>query len=418
MDKLSKILRMPDDSVLKKMDERMSYIYGDSSVIKKITEDLDWRLEKTLKRFELNPSTARSDQVREALLVHLKRSEQMLNKFLGGSDGSDFTNFGELIKRGHDLMKPDKLWVLKKEKFREILEKNPPPHIMEKFGYKDGKELFENEKLEEIASSLRFMEKSEWMHETFDKAYSDLTPEDFEEREVEVVVLSGKWLEAALPFVEKKRHNLSHLKELGIIFIIPIAVDEPGELLRVFALYLHYLYEVQFYSTLFKNLRDKGGNFSSGVISLLRGDVMNTPPEAENESSYNWLIVQRYLAKDNEWDKRLFVPHVNPEGIHWRKAEEALARVNQEDLSLTFNLWVDLDWVGGYFPSLDNGEKLISFDLVDTIMGLVKEKDGISYFYHEQEALWNHIFNGYVGDGDRMEKMITDNLLKGYISLP
>src|SRR3989338_4548853 len=418
MNKIHKIFRMPDDSVIKELDSKMGKIYGKSGVIEKIENDLDWRIESTIKRFGIDPANATSTSIRDVLLGHLRRSERVLSVFLGGGGDGEFSNFDELIRRGHDLMKPKKLWVLKKEKFREILEENPPPNIMQKFGYKDGKELFRKEKLEEIASSLRFMEKSEWMHEAFDKGYSDLTPDDFEEREVEVVVLSGKWLEAALPFVEKKRHNLSHLKELGIIFIIPIAVDEPGELLRVFALYLHYLYEVQFYSTLFKNLRDKGGDFSSGVISLLRGDVLNTSPEVENESSYNWLIVQRYLAKDDEWDKRLFVPHVNPEGIHWRKAEEALARVNQEDLSLTFNLWVDLDWVGGYFPTPDNGEKLISFDLVDTIMGLVKEKDGISYFYHEQEALWNHIFNGYVGDGDRMEKMITDNLLKGYISLP
>ena len=410
---------MPDDSVIKELDSKMGKIYGKSGVIEKIENDLDWRIESTIKRFGIDPANATSTSIRDVLLGHLRRSERVLSVFLGGDGDGEFSNFDELIRRGHDLMKPKKLWVLKKEKFREILEENPPPNIMQKFGYKDGKELFRKEKLEEIASSLRFMEKSEWMHEAFDKGYSDLTPDDFEEREVEVVVLSGKWLEAALPFVEKKRHNLSHLKELGIIFIIPIKIDKRGELLRVFALYLHYLYEVQFYSDLFKMLRERNDNFSNGVISLLRGDVLDSCPEPKSDASYNWLIVQRYLAKDNEFDKRLFIPHVNPEGVHWRKAEEALTKLDQKDLSLTFGLWFDLDWVGGYFKNNKrNEEKLVSFDLIDTIMGLVKEDEDLEYLYHQQEALWNHLFTSYAGDGDKFEKLVMENLLRGYITLP
>ena len=40
------------------------------------------------------------------------------------------------------------------------------------------------------------------------------------------------------------------------------------------------------------------------------------------------------------------------------------------------------------------------------------------YPYHQQEALWNRIFVGYMGDGDKLENLIKENLLKGYIALP
>lgn len=414
MNKLYRLLRMKDDSILMDLDHAMSTITGKQGVIGEIEEENEWRIQKTLRRFGLEDSH-NAEEIYNVLLDHLKKSEVQLDTFLGDSGSGEFHSFPELLKRGMELMAPKKLWVLKKEKFREIIEQSPPPNIMKKFGYKDGKELFRNEKLEEIASSLRFMESSEWMHGTFDKAYSLLTPDDFEEREVESIILSGKWLEEGLKFVEKKHHNLSHLKELGLIFIIPIKLDKPGELMRVFMLYLHYIYEVQFYSDLFRGIRDEGGDFSKGIISLLRGDILDEAPKAP-EGSFNWLIVQRYLAKEDEWEKRLFVPHVNPEAIHWGMAEKAVAQIGEEDLARTLETWVDLDWVGGYFKN-EQGDELISFDLIDIIMSLVDEQYVAKYLYHQQEALWNRIFEGYVGDGDKLEKMVKDNLLNGYINI-
>lgn len=423
MNKLYQLLRMSDDSLLLDLDKKMSAISGKRRVIQKIEEENDWRIERTLRRFGIGDEL-KADDVYRVLLGHVKKSEEQLDTFLGDGKNEEFGNFPELLKRGMELMKPKKLWVLKKEKFREIIEQSPPPNIMKKFGYKGGKELFDNERLEEIASSLRFMESSKWMHETFDKAYLSLAPDDFEERDAEAILLSGKWLEEALKFVKKKHHNLSHLKELGLVFVIPIKLNKPGELMRVFMLYLHYLYEVQFYSDLFRTIKDGNGDFARGVVSLLRGDILQEAPQAP-EGSFNWLIVQRYLAKEDEREKRLFVPHVNPEAIHWRVAEKTIARIGEKDLAQTLETWVDLDWVGGYFPNQHGkpsdyagGKELISFDLIDMVMSLVDEKYISKYLYHQQEALWNRIFEGYMGDGDKLESLIKQNLLRGFISLP
>jgi len=406
---------MPDESILLEMDKKMSAISGKTGVLEKIEEENEERVKMTLQRFGVNVRAPQVHDVYEALLLHLKKSEERLHIFLNGGDGDHFTNFAELLKRGRELLDPGKLWVLKKSKFREILLENPPPNILSMFGYKDTGQLFAENSLEEVASALRFMESKKWMHEVFDKAYSGLTPEDFEEREVEAMLLSGKWLEAARSYVQFKRHNLSHLKELGLIFVIPIEIKESGELLRVFSLYLHYLYEVKFYSDLFKGIRD-GKNFAEGLKSLLRGDVLEDVPPPRGEKSFNWLIIQRYLAKDYEWERRLFIPHVNPEAIHWRKAEEALAKLDEKDLALTFSFWLGLDWVGAYFPGAKT--ELLSFDFIDTVMSLVAEKDMLKYLYHQQEALWNKVFEGYMGDGEKLEELIKENLLKGYIELP
>jgi len=54
--------------------------------------------------------------------------------------------------------------------------------------------------------------------------------------------------------------------------------------------------------------------------------------------------------------------------------------------------------------------------LVDSVMALVKEKEMIKYLYHHQEALWNKIFTGYLGE-EELRNQIKNNLLKGYIEL-
>src|SRR3989338_2491491 len=90
------------------------------------------------------------------------------------------------------------------------------------------------------------------MHKFFDEAYNNLKANDFEEREVKIKVLEPQWLDVADKFLEKKYHNVSHLKEFGIIFIIPLKIDTQGETLRLFTLILHYLNEVPFYSKLFR----------------------------------------------------------------------------------------------------------------------------------------------------------------------
>jgi len=96
-------------------------------------------------------------------------------------------------------------------------------------------------------------------------------------------------------FLEKKYHNVSHLKEFGIIFITPLRIDIPGETSRMFTLMLHYLHEVPFYSGLFKKYMCDGKEFNSRFKSLLRGDVPSGP--ILDGGIVVWRIVQRYLAK-------------------------------------------------------------------------------------------------------------------------
>ena len=78
--------------------------------------------------------------------------------------------------------------------------------------------------------------------------------------------------------------------------------------------------------------------------------------------------------------------------------------------------WQDLGWVGDYFRDETGNDVLVSFDLVDTVMSLVREKELIKYLYHHQEALWNKIFIEYFGQ-DQLENFSKDYLLQGYFEI-
>ena len=85
-------------------------------------------------------------------------------------------------------------------------------------------------------------------------------------------------------------------------------------------------------------------------------------------------------------------------------------------IEVDFNFWKGLGYVGDFYPTESGIDVLVSFNLVDTVMSLVKKKEMIKYLYHHQEALWNKIFSEFIGE-EKMEEMIIDNFEKGYLKI-
>lgn len=411
--KMCKILRA-DPAIFEKTISAMENITGKKGVVEEVLQENDAHIRRALARLEVRSRYA--EDIAFALEEAILHDDALLFDLLGKPDLSHPEHTGTLVKKAYEVAGVrEKGLFLKKEKAREMIAATPPPAMIRGLGYRDARELLEKERLEEIFAALRFIETREWMNNIFVKEYEKLAPDDFEEREIELIVLPRKWLELAEKFLEKKYHNVSHLKELGVIFVIPITLDTVGETVRLFALMLHYLHEVPFYAKLTERYAKDPSTFALRLMSLIRGDVKEA--YSENQAGQaTWLIVQRYLAKDDENDARLFLPHVNPEAIHWRKAQRDLARAFDGEGSFHFPLFYELDYVGDFFESKKMGELLVSFDLVDNIMALVGREAMIKYLYHHQEALWNRIFAGFVGE-ENMETLVLDNLDRGFLML-
>ncbi len=122
------------------------------------------------------------------------------------------------------------------------------------------------------------------------------------------------------------------------------------------------------------------------------------------------------MAKIDNSDPRLFEPHINPEPLHWLKAERDIDRLASENPQIKLSFWQgDDDFVGEIFPAGKQGEDLVSFDLIDNIIFLARGGVG-KYLYHQQEALWNKIFIEFMGL-EKLEELLMDNLGKGYVEL-
>lgn len=423
-DKIAKILRI-EPSSLHEICLNMDQMCNKSGILEQIVAENDFRVKEILGFLGLSKN-ASSEEVYKGVIEKLKRDDKSLFRILGEPTCESKKHCGEIINKGKEIANVEEGFFLKREKAKELLVNHPPENILKALGYKNVEELLENEDFDEIYSSLRFVEKPEWMTEFLSIEYKNIKPSDFERREIRVLILDNKWLKVAEKFIEKKYHNVSHLKELGVIFIIPLQINSPGETLRVFSLLLHYLHEIDFYSRIIEGYSKQDG-FVDKLISALRGDVL----EDKNLPEGSWRIVQRYLAKDDVNDFRLMEPHVNPETIHWEKAENDISKLDAIDSDLDFTFWKDLNFVGDFFKGgeeYNNGtmenkivkkngdiESLVSMNLIDSVMSLVKEKEMIKYLYHHQEALWNKIFTEYLGK-EALEDLSIKNFSKGYIA--
>jgi len=406
LEHIARILRADKDDVLKAVS-RFETVTGKQDIVPRLAAENTTRIDNCLSALGLARAAAAHD-IYAALISKMEADDYRLRGVFGEPAVTSPTDVERVLTRLREAVHVPAGLYLKREKAAEFLRSAPPPHLLAYLGYSSADTLIEREDLFETYSALRFMEDRTWMNETFLPQYASLTPDDFEEREVAVRVLDPKWNKEAETFLHKKWHNISHLKELGVVFVIPAALGIPGEFMRMVSLILHYLYEVPFYAELVRQGVGIPELFAERIISLLAGDVIDRRMESEKSL---WLVVQRYLAKDDPYDWRLAVPHLSPEARHWAKAEEALVTLGGDEM----RFWRGLGWVGDYFKS-DGGETLVSFNLVDTVMSLVKQKELVKYLYHHQEALWNRLFTAYFGEKG-LEHFLKEYLLTGYFEI-
>lgn len=415
-DKIAKILRT-DRHVIDDLERGLERITGKTGVFQNIVEENEKILTDRLNVLGV-PRNSSAHEIYDALISKVEADDLAIFKYIGAEHDHQLSA-GRTVDFVKKIHPPTKGFFLKKERARQLLIAEPPKKILAALGYKYVEEMLQKEDLLEVYSALRFLEDAEWQNKVFFQQYKTLHLDDFEERAIELRALHSKWARAAEKFVAKKHHNVSHLKELGVIFVVPTFLGISGETLRLVSLLVHYLHEVEFYSKIFLLFKEEA-DFAERLISVLRGDVIeNRLPEPVKEAYRpRFLVTQRYLAKDDINDWRLFEPRINPEALHWYKATNQIAGLSKQipDFHNGLEFWKSLGTVGDFFKTDVGTEVLVSFDLVDTVMALVKRKELMKYLYHQQEAMWNKIFTRYFGLA-RLEEASVKYLLRGWFEV-
>jgi hypothetical protein len=372
----------------------------------RLISEIIQKSQATAKALGLDPKDTTGEELFHALINKIKVHDQHLARHIGGKDPDDVQTLIPLIKKAVDKAKlPKGAWVLKKSVAKRMLVANPPKKIMQHLGYSSIDSMVKRENLYEIYGALRFAESPAWLKK-FNASYKNLTASDFETRDIEIVVMDkSRWGDIAEEFVKKKRHNITHLKELGVILMLPTRLEKlHGITITAMPLLLHYLNEIRLYSAFFK-LQQVKSNFGKILAETLNADIRSAAVMAGNH--VHWRVIQRYYGKlEHEKHPEIFEPHVQPEDLHWRRAEEQLYHIDPE-----LGFWKDLDYVG-----VVAGDQPVSFNLMDVSVAYCT---GAGYqhrvFYHMRESLWNEIFMRYMGHRileEQILQQLDNNMIK------
>lgn len=373
---------------------------GKKGIDTKLIGDIIEKTHEATRKLGLDHGDTTGRELYHALLAKIKQHDEHLAKSIGGENADDVQQLLPLIKKAVETAKiPKDCWVLKKSVAKEMLRKTPPPTIMQLLGYRSVDSMLKHENLAEIYGALRFAESPEWLN-TFNEQYKGLHPSDFETREIEFVVMPReRWGDIAEHFVEKKRHNITHLKELGVVMMLPVKLAKlPGITITDMPLMFHYINEIRLYSAYFK-LQQVKKNFGEIFVTTLIADPGKAAVMAGQH--VHWRVIQRYFGKlEKEYHPEIFEPHVQPEDLHWRKAEEALYDIDPE-----LEFWKDMDYVARY----EDGRP-IPFNLMDVSVAYCTQAPYEKrVIYHFRESLWNEIFIRYLGE-KTLEQQVLQQL--------
>lgn len=374
--------------------EDLEEISGKNGTYKELEIEISKKFSQFISR-ELNLDIYKNsgEDIYKGLMVLIwEQNELVLNKYLGLSKNASLSKIiSECVSFVEKLNLTKTVFRMKDSKAKEMLKKNPPKNIMDLLGYKKVDDLLKNERLEEVYGALRFAEGDEWL-ETFNNQYRKLKPSDFTTSKIRLIKMPLKWAPLTKKFIEKKKHNVTHLKELGVVIVLETEDEglRHGIVLKVLPLLIHYFFEIHLYSTFFEL---KAEILKAESFGRLLSETIIADPKTSVElggEHIHWRVIQRYFGKLDDAKKHpeIFKPHLQPEDLHWDSAQNTLARVIPE-----LSIWEDLDYVGTIKDNIP-----LSLNMMDVTLSFAnKNRYKEHLYYHFRESLWNEIFSRYMG---------------------
>ncbi len=355
----------------------------------KLIGDITAKAHENLRQMGLSPVTSTGEEVYRGLEARLVQDIKRLTKKIGAEESEDVRYLVPyMVKAANEVAFNRKVFVIKYESAKNLLRQMPPRTLMEKLGYDDIESMFDHENFAELYTALRFSEGPDWLNK-YDELFATVTPADYEERDLQIVVMDhDKYVDLASHFVQKKLHNVTHTKEMGVIVVVPMHIKTMrGLVLKTLPLLFHYMNEVKLYSTFFK-LKSKQPHFGKTVVDTLVADPGDSSQMVGHK--IHWRVIQRYLGKHKEDTISMiaFEPHLQPEDLHWRRAEDLLYSIDPE-----LEFWKDRDFVGLMYDGFP-----VAFNLFDVSFAYSNQETYENrYAYHFRESLWNEIFVRYMG---------------------
>ncbi len=388
-----------EEPIFSEAIRQLEEVSGRTGADARLIGDITSMAHESMRLLGLNPAASTGEEVYQALLGRVELDMKRLTKIIGATDSEDIRHLVPFMIDAANKVKFNRtVFVLKRDKAKDLLRQMPPKQLLAKLGYDDVEAMFAGEDFDEIYTALRFSEGPEWLTD-YNELFKTVTPADYEERDLRIIQMDhDKYVDLAAHFVQKKLHNVTHTKEMGTIVVVPMhARKMRGLVLKTLPLLLHYMNEVKLYSTFFK-LKSTKPHFGETVVNTLIADP-GTGSQMVGKRVH-WRVIQRYLGrhKEDSIEKVAFEPHVQPEDLHWRRAEDLLYQIDPE-----LEFWKDRDYVALNYEGFP-----VAFNLFDVSFAYSnKESYENRYAYHFRESLWNELFVRYMGFKNLAEQVLS-----------
>lgn len=386
MSKLLSELLAAEEPMFSLALKQLEQVSGNASVDVRLTAEIVGKVHMKVRALGLDPKDTTGPELYRALINLLVKHDEFLAKRIGIEDTKDVS---EVLKRVAEAVPainmPRKAWVLKPSVAKRLIKATPPKKVMKQLGYRSIDSLVKRESVHELFAAMRFIESKEWV-DNFISKYKGLKPSDFENRQIEIIQMDAdKWGKSAMDFVHSHRQNITHLKELGVVALLPLPIKQmSGLTIITLPLLLHYINEIRVYTSFFKS-QQTSPEFASKIIETLVSDPGRHVPVAGHH--IHWRVIHRHLGSEHSKIADLFEPHIEPEDLIWRKTEETLYR-----LEPALHFWFDMEYVGVVFDS-----QPVSFNLLDVATSYVNNLSyGQQTAHHMRQSIWNEIYLRYV----------------------
>jgi len=362
---------------------------GKAEVGKRVISEITTAFHKGLDQLGMSGATA--EEVYAALGEKVRQLESRLRVHLNQPDVYTSDGMRSIVESAIALATQEndlEGLYLKEDAAKNLLRAHPPVILIAALGYTSVDALLEGENIYEVFSATRYVESEEWLGE-FIEAYRGLIPDDFEKRPIRIMVFDPVKYEVLRPHIAK-RLFMNNDKVVGTFYVMPYPQDFESNIpvARTFLWTLHYLFEIDFYGKFTDMAADNPGAFGKRFSRVIGG----------------------HFGRNN-----FFEPHYLQETISTHKTLDALRLLTGKIPELDF--WVNTQDVGGYLPNHDGGNELVTFNLLCHGSNVSKGRPFPGNLLDFKQAVKTAIFYGAVGDRNRADRLVLENLDSGMVDV-
>lgn len=388
MCKLIAELTGADKEVLRETITNLELASGAPGVDVRLTAEIHGKVRMKMRELGLDPADTTPTELYHALLNITVLHDRFIANRLGISPDADSEHVLKgVVQAVNKMQLPTQTWALKAVAAKRLLKSVPPKNLMKLLHYRSVSSLLKREPAALIMTAAHHTESSLWQRR-IKQAYKGLKPNDFETRPIGITYIDLKrWQFITETWPASKQTAIFYSLEMGYIAVLPVAKRSHAGLTLVSLLaIMHDINEIRMYSTLLKfhHLQADFGIFLADTVSR-EGDLFHAKL---GQQTIEWPIIHQYYGRTSGKNHpEIFEPHIQPEDLSYRKAEEVLYR-----LEPALHFWHGNDYVG-----LAGEDKPISFNLSDMALNLL---NNVPYdqrlHYHLRDSLWNELFIRYL----------------------